>query len=103
MITWTFDIKFPLSTEFTFGSLTFAVGEDEDLKILPPGSALEHLTPAPSSTSGSTCSGLDPFCRVIHSYHQTRSGYSNCDVHPPAIHRSTEFVFIGIVHQPRFI
>jgi hypothetical protein len=29
--------------------------------MLPPGPAPEHPTPAPSSTSGSTCSDLDPF------------------------------------------
>jgi hypothetical protein len=61
MSPWTFDVKFPLDTQFTFGSLTFAAGEDGDLKMLPPGLAPEHPTPAPSSTSGSTCSGLDPF------------------------------------------
>jgi hypothetical protein len=37
------------------------VGEDGDLKKLSPGPAPEHPTPAPSSTSGSTCSDLDPF------------------------------------------
>jgi hypothetical protein len=36
-------------------------------------------------------------CRLIHSHHQVRSGYSDRDVHPPGIHRSTEFIFIGIV------
>jgi hypothetical protein len=59
MTPWTFDAKFPLGTQFIFGSLTFAVGEDEYLKMLPP--APEHSTPAPSSTLGSTCLGLDPF------------------------------------------
>jgi hypothetical protein len=43
------------------------------------------------------------FCRVIHSHHQAHLGYSDHDVHPPAIHQSTKFVFIGIVPQPRFI
>jgi hypothetical protein len=57
----TFNMKFPLSTQFTFGSLMFAVGKDGDLKILPSGPAPEHPTPAPSSTSGNTCSDLDPF------------------------------------------
>jgi hypothetical protein len=61
MAPWTLDMKFPLDTQFTFGSLTFVVGEDGDLKMLPPGLASEHPTLAPSSTSGSTCSGLDPF------------------------------------------
>jgi hypothetical protein len=54
-------MKFPLGTQFTFGSLTFVVGEGRDLKMLPLGPAPEHPTPAPSSTSGSTCLGLDPF------------------------------------------
>jgi hypothetical protein len=54
-------MKFPLGTQFIFGSLTFAVGEDGDLKMLPPGPAPEHPTPAPSSTSGGAYSGLDPF------------------------------------------
>jgi hypothetical protein len=61
MAPWTFDMKLPLSTQFTFRSLTFAVGEGRDLKMLPPGPTPEHPTPAPSSTSSSTCSGLDPF------------------------------------------
>jgi hypothetical protein len=54
-------MKFPLGTQFTFRSLTFATGEDGDLKMLPPGPASEHPTPAPSSTSGDACSGSDPF------------------------------------------
>jgi hypothetical protein len=37
MTPWTFDMKFPLGTQFTFGSLTFAMGEDGDLKMLPQG------------------------------------------------------------------
>jgi hypothetical protein len=59
MAPWSFDVKFPLGTQFTFGSLTFVAGEDGDLKMLPLGIVPEH--PAPSSTSGGTCSGLDPF------------------------------------------
>jgi hypothetical protein len=62
-------MKFPLGTQFTFGSLMFAVGEDGDLNMLPPGPgpAPEHPTPAPSSTSSSTCSGLNPFAGLyIH-------------------------------------
>jgi hypothetical protein len=57
----TFDIKFPLGSQFTFGSLTFATGEDGYLKMLPPGPAPKHPAPAPSSTSDDACSGLDPF------------------------------------------
>jgi hypothetical protein len=52
MTPWTFDVKFPLDTEFTFGSLTFAVGEDGDLRMLPPGEAAEHT--ALSSASSET-------------------------------------------------
>jgi hypothetical protein len=54
-------MKFPLGTQFTFGSLMFVVGENGDLKMLPPGPVAEHPTPAPSSTSGGAYSGLDPF------------------------------------------
>jgi hypothetical protein len=39
MASWTFNIKFPLGTQFTFGSLTFFAGEDGDLSMLLPGSA----------------------------------------------------------------
>jgi hypothetical protein len=61
MAPWSFDVKFPRGTQFTFGSLTFVAGEDGDLKMLPPGTAPEHPAPVPSSTSGGTCSGSDPF------------------------------------------
>jgi hypothetical protein len=35
MAPWTFNVKFPRGTQFTFGSLTFAAGENEDLEMLP--------------------------------------------------------------------
>jgi hypothetical protein len=54
-------MKFHLGTQFTFGSLTFAVEEDGDLMMLPPGSVSEHPTPAPSSTSDGACLCSDPF------------------------------------------
>jgi hypothetical protein len=67
MVPWTFDIKFPLGTQFTFGSLTFVAGEDGDIKMLPPGLAPEHPTLAPSSTSADAYSGLDHFAGLyIH-------------------------------------
>jgi hypothetical protein len=59
MMPWTFDIKFPRDTEFTFGSLTFAAGEDGDLRMLPPGEATEHI--APSSASSETQAESDLF------------------------------------------
>jgi hypothetical protein len=43
----------------------FATGEDGDLKMLPPGPALEHLALAPSSTSSVSYLGLDP-CAWLH-------------------------------------
>jgi hypothetical protein len=61
MTPWSFDVKFPHDTQFTFGSLTFVAEEDIDLKMLPPGTTLEHPAPAPSSTSSGTYSGSDPF------------------------------------------
>jgi hypothetical protein len=59
MAPWTFDIKFPRGNEFTFGSLTFAAGEDGDLRMLPPGEAAEHI--APSSASSETQAESDLF------------------------------------------
>jgi hypothetical protein len=56
----TFNVKFPYGTQLTFGSLTFATGEDGDLKILPPGPAPKHLALASLLASGGSCSGSDP-------------------------------------------
>jgi hypothetical protein len=55
-----FNVKFSYGTQLTFGSLTFATGEDRDLKMLPPGPAPEHMAPASSSTLGRSCLGSDP-------------------------------------------
>jgi hypothetical protein len=67
MAPWTFDIKFPRGTEFTFRSLTFAAGEDGDLRMLPPGEAVEHI--AHSSASSETQAESDlfdgPYIRTI--------------------------------------
>jgi hypothetical protein len=59
MVPWTFDVKFPFGTKFTFGSLTFAAGEDGDLRMLPPGEATGHT--APSSASSDTQADSDFF------------------------------------------
>jgi hypothetical protein len=59
MSPWTFDVKFPRGTEFIFGSLTFAAGEDGDLWMLPLGEATEHT--APSSASSETQADSDLF------------------------------------------
>jgi hypothetical protein len=75
MAPWTFSVKFPSSTQFTFGSLTFAVGKDENLKLLTQGPASECLAPvygqapylsAISSTSGGACSDLNPYAGPYH-------------------------------------
>jgi hypothetical protein len=59
MAHWTFDVKFPLGTKFTFGSLTFVTGEDGDLRMLPPGKTTEHT--AHSSASSGTQADSDFF------------------------------------------
>jgi hypothetical protein len=59
MAPWTFNVKFPLGTKFTFESLTFAAGEDGDLQMLPPGEATEHT--APLSASSGTLADSDFF------------------------------------------
>jgi hypothetical protein len=67
MTPWTFDVKFSRGTQFTFGSLTFAAGEDGDLKMLPPGPTPEHLALASPSVSGGSCSGSNPYAGLyIH-------------------------------------
>jgi hypothetical protein len=58
-----FDVKFSCGTQLTFRSLTFVVGEDGNLKMLPPGPAPEHLALVSSSTSSKSYSGLDPCAR----------------------------------------
>jgi hypothetical protein len=67
MTPWTFDVKFPLDTKFTFGSLTFAVGEDGDLWMLPPGEVTEHTTPSSASSETQTDSDFfdGPYIRMI--------------------------------------
>jgi hypothetical protein len=70
MAPWTFDVKFPHVTQFTFRSFTFVTEEDGNFKMLPLGPAPKRLTPvygqAPclptiSSTPGGVCSGLNPY------------------------------------------
>jgi hypothetical protein len=77
MTPWTFSVKFPYVTQFTFGSLMFAMGGDGDLKLLTRGPAPKQFTPiygqAPyllvdSSTSSEACTCLNPF---VGSYHPT--------------------------------
>jgi hypothetical protein len=61
----TFHIKYPHVTGFTYESLTFAAGENGDLKMLPTGPAPEHLALPLSSISSGSFSYLDP-CAVLY-------------------------------------
>jgi hypothetical protein len=72
---WTFSIKFPYDTQFTFGSLMLATREDGNLELLTRGPPPKHFvlvygqTPyllANSSTSGGACSGLNPYPGPYH-------------------------------------
>jgi hypothetical protein len=108
MAPWMFDVKFPYDTQFTFGSLPFAAGEDGNLKMLPLGSAPELLASvygqAPSfltisSTSGGACSGMDPYARP---YIRTAILIRGIPIvtfilQPLVIGRSIELVLIGSV------
>jgi hypothetical protein len=42
MAPWTFSVKFSYDTQFIFGSLMFAAGEDGDLKLLTRGPTPSH-------------------------------------------------------------
>jgi hypothetical protein len=66
----TFNVKFTYDTQFTFGSLTSAVGKDENLKMLTQRPTPEHLAPVYgqttyiltiSSISGGACSGPNSY------------------------------------------
>jgi hypothetical protein len=96
MAPWMFDVKFPRGTQFTFGSLTFATGEDGDLEIC----YLRTNTRAPGSDF---IINIRLFllkfvflCRDLHPHRQDRSGYPDHDIHPPTPGRGIEFIFIGI-------
>jgi hypothetical protein len=67
MTPWTFDVKFPLGIKFTFGSLTFAAGEDGDIRMLPPGEATEHTAPSSASSETQADSGFfdGPYIRTV--------------------------------------
>jgi hypothetical protein len=69
MASSTFNIKFLYDTQFIFGSLIFAAGEDGNLELLTQGPAPRHLVPvygvslnypADPSILGGACSSLNP-------------------------------------------
>jgi hypothetical protein len=75
MAPWTFSIKFPYDTQFTFESLMFATEEDKNFKLLTQGPAPKRLAliygqapylAAISSTSGGVCSCLNLYAGSYH-------------------------------------
>jgi hypothetical protein len=75
MAPWTFSVKFPCDTQFTFGSFMFVVRKDGNLELLTWGPAPECLTqiygqppylPMSSSTSGGARTGLNPYAGLYH-------------------------------------
>ncbi len=83
MAPWTFNIKFSYDTQFTFGSLMFAVVKDENLELLTRCLAPERLTlvygqppylPASTSTSGGARSDLNPYPGSYHRAAKTTPG-----------------------------
>jgi hypothetical protein len=70
---WTFSIKFPYNTQFTFGSLMFATWEDGNLEFAPVYGHAPYL-PSTSSTPGGACSGLNPHASSYHRATKTTQG-----------------------------
>jgi hypothetical protein len=68
MASRTFDVKFPCSTQLTFGSLIFAAGENGELKMLPLGPAPGHLA---STSSSSSCRSYAGSGHCARSYIRT--------------------------------
>jgi hypothetical protein len=85
MAPWTFSFKFPYGTQFTFGSLMFAAGENGNLELLAKGPAPKHLVPvygqapylsASSSISCGVCSDLNPHARPYYRAAMPSQGFS---------------------------
>jgi hypothetical protein len=83
MTPWTLRVKFPYDTQFIFGSLIFSAGEDENLDLLTQGPVPMHPAPicgkasyypADPSTSGKTCSGLNPYVAPYYLSAMTSQG-----------------------------
>jgi hypothetical protein len=83
MAPWTFSVKFPYGTQFTFGSLMFVAGEDGNLELLTQGPPPKHHASvygqapyllASTSTSGGACSGLNSYAGPYHLIAKTTQG-----------------------------
>jgi hypothetical protein len=78
MAPWTFSVKFPYDTQFIFGLLMFAAGEDGNLELLTRVLVPRHpwpiygkapyypADPSTSSTLGGACSGLNPHAGLYY-------------------------------------
>jgi hypothetical protein len=84
MAPWTFSIKFPYDTQFTFRSLMFAAEDDRNLELLARGLAPKHLAsvygqapylPASSSTSDDAYSSLNPYAGSHYLTAMTSQGF----------------------------
>jgi hypothetical protein len=89
MAPWVYDEKFPVSTEFLFGTLMFIVGEDGNLELQVQGLPPHQWAPiydeapygptGPSSTttlaSDNVCSGLNPYAGPYVLTAMTSQGY----------------------------
>jgi hypothetical protein len=83
MAPWTFSVKFPYDTQFTFRSLMFAAREDGNLELLIQGPALKQLALVyghdpyllvSSSKLGGACSDLNPYAGPYHCATKTTRG-----------------------------
>jgi hypothetical protein len=96
MVPRTFNVKFPCGTQLIFGSLTFATGEDEDLKMLPPRASTRASRSDFIIGIKQILLRIESLCRELHPHCQDRSGYPDRDIHPSALGRSIEPIVIGI-------
>jgi hypothetical protein len=84
MAPWKFSNKFPYNTQFIFGSLIFATGDDGSLESLTQGLTPRHPAPVygqapylladPSILDGD-CLGLNPHAGPYHLSAMTSQGY----------------------------
>jgi hypothetical protein len=89
MTPWVYNEKFPVGTQFLFGTLMFNVGEDENLELkvrgLPPRQWAPIYGEAPygrtgpsstiTSTSDDICSALNPYAGSYILATMTSQGY----------------------------
>jgi hypothetical protein len=96
MTPWTFSIKFLYDTQFIFGSLMFAAGDDGRLELLTQGPTSRHLTSVygqvaylstDPSTSDMAYSYLNPYAE---SYYLSASTSQGCPIGKSILQLSAE-------------